>query len=403
MLVYNRAVPTSFRRRDVLVSNLHWFVRLFVIAAVLLSSSPPALEARRPSADSDSRLYLPIVVRPRQPIGLITTPAELRLTKARADAGAEPSRTAVRKLLDDAGDGLQFTPCALAHYTSEAGSDCLSDSARYAFVLALAFHLTNNSIYSERAAAIIRTWYTTLVAIDPQPPDDSNQPWLDWSRLAPAMTWAADLLEGAPGWTDADRAQYRAMLVGKVLVMGQKASARTNNWADSGLVLRLTAAIYADIPAERAAAIARWKALLDYGMAADGSLIEENRRGADGLGYNLGALSAKTVFAELRRRRGDASLYDYRTPRGVGLKRGWDFLAPQVVSAYTGLCVWPYTADHCVEYSSKTGWEIAYARWRTPAYLLNGPIALERPYRWVNASDPGYSTLLFGNLDIGGS
>jgi hypothetical protein len=383
------------------VSISRWIVRLIIIAAVLpLASPPPALVAEGSLAASVSRIYLPRVSRPRDPIGLITTPAELRNIKALADAGVEPSHTAVRKLLDDADDGLQFVPCALAHYTSEAGSDCLSDSARYAFVLALAYHLTYNARYAEHATTIIRTWYTTLMAIDPQPPNDTNQPWLDWSRLAPAMTWAADLLEGAPGWIEADRTQFRAMLVGKVLPMGQKASARTNNWADSGLVLRLTIALYANLPNERATATARWKALLDYGMAADGSLIEENRRGSSGLGYNQGALSAKTVFAELLRRRGDGSLYDYRTPRGVGLKNGWDFLAPQVISAYNGLCVWPYTPDHCVDYSSKTGWEIAFARWHAPAYLVSGPIGLERPYRWSNASDPGYSTLLFGNLDI---
>lgn len=377
--------------------------RLIAIAAVLLMTPAPARVATRPSAGLDSRLYLPLVVRPHEPIGLVTTPAELSATKALADAGLEPSRTAVRKLLDDADDGLLFAPCALAHYTSEAGSDCLSESAQYAFVLALAYRLTYDPRYAEHAAAIIRTWSTTLVAIDPQPPNDTNQPWLDWSRLAPALTWAADLLEGAPGWTDVDRALFRTMLVGKVLAVGQKASARTNNWADAGLVLRLTIAIYADVPSERAAATTRWKALLDYGMAADGSLIEENRRGTNGLGYNAGAMSLKTVFAELLRRRGDGSLYEYRTPRGVGLKTGWDFLAPQVVGAHAGACIWPYTPDHCVDYSSKTGWEIAYARWHAPAYLLNGPIALERPYRWVNASDPGYSTLLFGNLNIAGN
>jgi Alginate lyase len=376
--------------------------RLIAVAVVLLlAAPPPAHLAGRPSADSNNQVYLPIAVRPREPIGLVTTPAELRATKALADAGVEPSHTAVRKLLEDADEGLLFAPCALAHYTSEAGSDCLSESAQYAYALALAYRLTYDPRYAEHAAAILRTWYVTLVAIDPQPPNDSDQPWLDWSRLAPALTWAADLLEGAPGWTDADREQYRALLVGKVLEMGRQASTRTNNWADAGLLLRLTIAIYVDMPDERAAAIAHWKALLDYGMATDGSLIEENRRGSSGLAYNQGALSLKTVFAELLRRRGDGSLYDYRTPRGVGLKNGWDFLAPYVVSARSGVCIWPYTPDHCVNYSNKTGWEIAYARWHAPAYLLSGPIALERPYRWSDASDPGYSTLLFGNLDIG--
>jgi hypothetical protein len=369
---------------------------------LLLATPPPAHLAGRSSTDLGSQIYLPLVVRAREPIGLITTPAELRAIKALADAGVEPSHTAVRKLLDDADEGLLFVPCALAHYTTEAGSDCLNDSAHYAYALALTYHVTSDPRYAEHAAALIRAWPTTLIAIDPQEPNDWDQPWLDWSRWAPAMTWAADLLEGTSSWTQADREQYRAMLVGKVLEMGRKASTRQNNWADAGNVLRLTIAIYAELPAEQTAAIADWKALLDYGLNADGSLPEENDEEEDGLAYNQVAMSLKTVFAELLRRRGDASLYDYRTPRGVGLKTGWDFLAPQVVSAHAGLCVWPYTPDHCVRYSSKTGWEIAYARWRAPAYLANGPIALERPFRWNNASDPGYSTLLFGNLDISG-
>jgi hypothetical protein len=168
-------------------------------------------------------------------------------------------------------------------------------------------------------------------------------------------------------------------------------------------LLRLSVAIYAHLPQERDAAVASWKQKLDgepqpdgswrYGMLPDGSLAEENRRGADGLSYNQGALSLKTVFAEIMRRQFDPSLYDYRTPRGVGLKNGWDFLAPQVVAAHAGLCMWPYTPAGCVKYSNRSGWEVAYAYWHDPAYL--GPIQLHRPYQWSNWADPGYSTLLY--------
>jgi hypothetical protein len=195
-----------------------------------------------------------------------------------------------------------------------------------------------------------------------------------------------------------------------VLPQGQLATARTNNWADAGNLLRLSIAVYADLPAERAAVVADWKFKLNglpqpdgswlYGMLPDGSLAEENRRGADGLSYNQGAMSVKTIFAEILRRRGDGSLYSYRTPRGVGLKNGWDFLATQVVNANAGSCTWPYTPDHCVEYSNRSGWEVAYAYWREPAYL--GPLSLHRPYQWSNWSDPGYSTLLFGGQNING-
>ena len=135
-------------------------------------------------------------------------------------------------------------------------------------------------------------------------------------------------------------------------------------------------------------------------MLPDGSLAEENRRGRAGLSYNQGALSVKTVFAEILRRQGDESLYSYRTPRGVGLKNGWDFLAAQVVNANSGACTWPYTPDHCVDYSNRSGWEIAYAYWHAPAYL--GPLSLHRPYQWSNWADPGYSTVMFGALNISG-
>jgi hypothetical protein len=98
------------------------------------------------------------------------------------------------------------------------------------------------------------------------------------------------------------------------------------------------------------------------------------------------------------RRQGDGSLYTYQTPRGVGLKNGWDFLASAVVDAEASRCTWAYTADHCVRYANKSGWEIAYAYWHAPVYL--GPIMLERPYQWGDWADPGYSTLLFGDLDL---
>jgi len=379
---------------------------LVLIAVVSLPAVPsPAFHAAALASSSTQRrlalngtVYLPIVVSPRAPIGIIATPAELRATRALADRGVEPSAKAVRKLLDDAADGLLFAPCAMASYTNEAGRECLNQSSRYAFVLALAYWLTYDTRYSEHAAALLRAWYTTLVEINPQPPSDTTSPWLDWSRWAPAMIWGADLLRGTSAWSETDRQQFTAMLLSKVLLMGQNASTRRNNWADAGNSLRLAIAIYANLPAERAAAIANWKALLDYGLAADGSLPEENRRSVDGLAYNQVALSYKTVFAEMLRRRGDSSLYSYTTPNGKGLKDAWDFLAPHVVSIHNGVCDWPYTLDHCATYSNHSAWEIAYSRWHAPAYL--GPLLLERPYRWGSASDPGYATLLYADLDI---
>jgi Alginate lyase len=376
-------------------------VLLLIIAGLPVQPAPAHALPGLPGAARQT-IYLPVVLRASEPLGLIVTPAELRSTRALADQGQDPSAKAVRVLLRRAADDMAFQPCAMAVYTTDTGEDCLNQSAHYTLVLALAYYMTDDPAYANKAAAIIRSWYTTLVSIDAT----DKQTQLDWSRWMPAMIWGADLLEGTPGWTRADRQRFSAMLV-KVLPKGQQAAEKTDNWADAGNVLRLTIALYADLPAERAAATASWKLKIDgiqassgwsYGMLGDGSLADENRRGVDGLRYNQVALSSKTVFAEITRRRGDGSLYSYKTPRGVGLKNGWDFLASHVVSARQGVCNWPYTADKCVDYSNKSGWELAYAYWRNPAYL--GPIGLARPYGWSDWSDPSYSTLLFSNLSI---
>jgi hypothetical protein len=381
-----------------------------VAIALIVMSSVPSTSTARPNqpdvrfSDSQSRVFLPIIARAREPLGFVTTPAELQTTKIWADQGIEPSHKSVVTLLRTANAALLVAPCAVANYTTVTGSGCLNQSAQYAYVLAMTYRMTNDPRYGYQSAAIIRTWIATLVTIDGQ----DSQTWLDWSRWGAALIWAADLLEGTPAWNDDDRRQFTTMLVGKLLDLGRTAGQRTNNWADAGTVLWLSIALYAKLPAEHAAAIANWKLKLDgvyqldgswlHGMAVDGSLPDENMRDLSGLGYNQVALSAKTVFAEILGRQGDGSLYLYTSPRGVGLKNGWDFLAQQVVNANAGLCTWPYTANHCVTYANKSGWEIAFAYWHAPAYL--GPIQLKRPYQWSDWADPGYSTLLFANLNL---
>ena len=374
--------------------------------AISFLPAGPNQQTRLGAPQTSYTMYMPIIQHPLAPTGIVTTPAQLAVTKAQADNGLEPSSSAVESLLQNADQALSEKPCAVALYTTSDGDSCLNQASENTFVLALAYWITNDPRYSSKAADFIHVWSTTLVQIDAG--DDQAQ--LDWSRFAPAMIWGAELLDGAPGWTAADRQKLTVMLVTVALPQGRLAAKRTNNWADAGNLLRLSIAVYAKLPAERAAAIADWKTMLDgvrqsdgswqYGMLPDGSLAEEDRRGEDGLSYNQGALSVKTVFAEIVRRQGDESLYRYRTPRGVGLKNGWDFLAAQVVNANAGACTWPYTPDHCVKYSNRSGWEIAYAYWHSPAYL--GPLSLHRPYQWSNWADPGYSTVMFGALNING-
>lgn len=380
---------------------------LLVACALIGIPHPPAAagpaQPQQPAAASQ-KLFLPMIARPRTPLGLIIQPAELQASKAQYDQRIEPGYKAVRSIFKNADEALAGTPCAPAQYTTSAGYECLNQSAEAAYLLGIAYRLTGNPAYSQKGAAYIRVWLDTLTSVD----QGDDQVQLDWSRLVPALIWGADLLTSTPGWGDAERQRLIGLLQKHALGLAKAAAQRENNWADAGNLLWLSIAAYAGLPAERAAAVASWKLKIDgerqpngswlYGMLPDGSLAEENRRGGDGLSYNMQALSVKTVFAEILRRQGDGSLYGYKTPRGVGLKNGWDFLAPKAIDAFAGRCTWPYTPDHCVGSANRSGWELAYAYWRAPGYL---PVVLEhRPYSWSNWADPGYSTVLFANLNL---
>lgn len=378
--------------------------------------STPLLPAQlRSAAEAPFTVFVPIARRPRPPLGMIIQPSELLFAKAQYDARIEPARTAVRSLFKNADEAMGDTPCAVSVYTNtvKQGYDCLNLASENAYLLAVAYRMTGNTAYSDKSAEFIRVWMRTLTTIN----GGEKQSNLDWSRLMPAMIWGADLLTSTPGWGEGDRAEFIAFLRKFALPQAKLAAQRRNNWADAGNLLWLSVAVYANLPSERSAAVANWKKILNgqpdgsgaalkdscidtdwvYGMCRDGSLTEENRRD-DALSYNQAAMSIKTVFAEVLRRQGDGSLYTYRTPRGVGLKNGWDFLAPKVMDAFAKRCTWPYPANSCVPPANRSGWEVAYAYWRSPAYL---PVLAEhRPYTWSNWADPGYSTALYGSLNL---
>lgn len=411
----------SYRLARTVGSLLLVIVTLVPSLAVLArpTSPLPTLPTQmRSAADMPFTVFVPVVRRPRPPLGMIIQPSELLLAKAQYDGRIEPARTALRSLFKNAGEAMAGTPCAVSVYTNtnKQGYNCLNLASENAYLLGIAYRLTGEPAYSEKGAEFIRIWIRTLTTINGG--EEEKQSNLDWSRLVPAMIWGADLLTSTPSWGESDRVEFIAFLRKFALPQAKIAARRTNNWGDAGNLLWLSVAVYANLPGEQSDAVDNWKKILNgqpdtssaataddacidndwvYGMCRDGSITEENRR-EDPLSYNQVAMSMKTVFAEILRRQGDASLYSYRTPRGVGLKNGWDFLAPKVMDAFAKRCTWPYPANSCVAPANRSGWEVAYARWRSPAYL---PVLAEhRPYTWSNWSDPGYSTALYGSLNL---
>ena len=124
-------------------------------AISFLPAGIPNQQTRLGARQTSYTMYMPIIQHPLAPTGIVTTPAQLAITKAQADNGLEPSSSAVESLLENADQALSEKPCAVALYTTSDGDSCLNQASENTFVLALAYWITNDPRYSSKAADFI--------------------------------------------------------------------------------------------------------------------------------------------------------------------------------------------------------------------------------------------------------
>lgn len=285
----------------------------------------------------------------RQSRGYMTTPAELRLIKEKADSGLEPYRTAVQRLIvieatqpwtyGEIG-GLQA--CRSTHEPPYIG---LGSPLVYA--KALAYHLTGDESYARTVRELLLD-LTDTYGFGEQF-SGANQCILNLSWYIPGWIWAADLLEEYEGWTREDKATFQRWLAAVVYVKTSWASdARDNNWGAAG---SYTSALIADYLHDSGLVLVDWNNIARTpaeayqhhnqkqfrrinGIAAEmdsrcpesgirpyGGIPDELRRGSSGCEarwieandaswtYTQVHLQALVAHAELLYRRGDAGLY----------------------------------------------------------------------------------------------
>ena len=174
--------------------------------------------------------------------------AELEIVRARIKAGIEPQKTAYEQLLRDAKHALDFTPAPPAHMKIMGGyaihsnlnevRALLEREAEAAYATALAWLYSGEEAYALKSVEILDAWAAAGTSFS------GGDRGLQLGSWFNRMLYAADIMRGYDGWSDARRTTFEQWWRREVLVhVREVMKDYANNWKDAGVLGVLTAAV----------------------------------------------------------------------------------------------------------------------------------------------------------------
>jgi hypothetical protein len=356
--------------------------------------------------------------------GLFLSHAYLAGVQERVKNGDGPWRAAFEGLITAAGAALAQEPLSVRdnggspHFRVDAvyvpGKDGvmntesnmdsrilagrMSDAATN---LALAWRLTGEAKYANKALVLIHTWcinQNTLMF----PTGRVEDAWTQGAAYGGDVVmflsfWklflAVHLLDEYPGWDflahSGVKRWIKRMIDPQRDVMFFEGRQMYNNWEDERLVYLAHGALALGDLDLLAYVFDRWRHILPLKMTLEGELPRETMR-TRSMTYTLMALHAAIVVAEIGRQFG-VNLYDLEV-NGRGLKRGIDYAAGYLLK----MEAWPHPmiaplAKEQAKGSMHLGlFEMAYHYWGDARYLEIIEAYGGRPVA------EGHATLLYG-------
>lgn len=261
---------------------------------------------------------------------------QLRFVKYNIVRRVEPYSTAYRSLIKDADliiDSEQehnaiadfyipgYYQDPVTHRANVAGMD---NDAYAAYATALAYRLSGDTKYGEKALYFLKAWYTinkSYSGYDGQ---------LAMARSACGLVIAAELMNGTELWGVVEQNQFNRWVQEVYQKSGNSIRNRKNNWADWGRYASLLSASITENNADVNENIRLIKSDLFIKIAPDGHMPEEVGRNADGMWYTYFSLSPLTAAVWIAYNITGENIFEMESNEGASIQKAVDFLLEHV-------------------------------------------------------------------------
>lgn len=241
----------------------------------------------------------------------------------------EPYLSAYKQLIHDADSIYNQPHHALVNFAVPGYYDkpeehrnnslAIQTDAFAAYCLALAYRLSDETKYGEKAICFLNAWA------------DTNKTYSEHDGVL-VMTYSgagflmgAELMSETDIWSGADKAVFSKWLTSVYKKAANEIRVHKNNWADWGRFGSLLTASLLNDEEEIAENLSLIKSDMFEKIASDGSMPEETRRGGNGIWYTYFSLAPMTASAWLVYNLTGEDLF-HREKDGKSIKKALDYL-----------------------------------------------------------------------------
>ena len=292
-------------------------------------------EPEEPGEPEEDDLVVPVSQSSQFP--RFHTQAQIEFVAGQINKKEEPWKSAYNKLIELADSYQDREHEAVADFHTPAfydGQDENIDAKQglaldchAAYANALAYALTGNEKYGNKAIYFLNAWATINTTITENDKDgNATGTVLTAANLISQMMIAADLLLGQEIWTVAEKTAFKTWIQTVALPQSFRLiRTKSNNWGDWGLFATAMAYHILEVNDKVKEELDRIPARLPKCISADGAMPNETRREANGLWYTYYALTPITLSAQLAYNTIGVNLFTWQSGE-KSLKKALDYL-----------------------------------------------------------------------------
>lgn len=260
----------------------------------------------------------------------VHTEAQINQVKQKIESGDKEYKEAYNQFKVRADEALNRTSHAVENYFIPwyyvkpnehiENSKALTGDAYAAYACALAYRLSNEKKYAEKARELLNSWATINKTL--KPVEDTA---LVTAYGGVGLINAAELLEVYPNWKVEKQDAFKAWVVNNYQPTIDSIKDNQNNWGCWGTMAAMTIYCYLNDVNGVNGEIERLKTLIDSQIVEEGYLPEEARREKNSMWYHYFALAPMTAAAQIAKNATDTNLFEYNSPKGVSIKTALDY------------------------------------------------------------------------------